>query len=539
VAHAAIDEIRHRFEDTFERGKRTLILFAALLSAVTGCTDSPSSSAPAAPPVSSSPSVRFLGPQRLTKPSLLEAKAGAPRSRVVAVTFFLDDRPVGSDTTEPYALDVDPALLPAGSHKLRVEAVDSLGRRKSTKPVEVTIDGSESGIIEASPGPSFAQARKALERGGVTVRLAPGRYEVDQLRLGSRSRLVGSGPRTVIAPVSTRYWSLVVANGRAIRISDLTVDGGGGPEVRDAGIAIAVFDGSSDVRLQRLHIRRIRTDGVNVWGAHSSVSVQDSVIEGGGSARAGVFTLGSDRSRDTSVIRTRVDGFHSFGILLGQKEFGRPAAALHGVALDNVVRDIRDPDRDGCTYDAQTTPGCGTNEGGIWTGGVEAAIIGNTVLRARWDGIETVGSSTRTTIVDNEIRKTRTGIYLEHSTNFSVIARNLIVDAEAGIQVEWRYDGVGSSNNTFVSNRIVAAQEAGLFVDTGGEGNRILRNLFVGGARPAITLQGSSENVVQNNLGCGGKLGSLVGVETGQWDDGGLAHPRGNRLNGNRSVDSC
>jgi len=225
--------------------------------------------------------------------------------------------------------------------------------------------------------------------------------------------------------------------------------------------------------------------------------------------------------------------------LLGQKKFGRPAAALHGVALDNVVRDIRDPDRDGCTYDAQTTPGCGTNEGGIWTGGVEAAIIGNTVLRARWDGIETVGSSTRTTIVDNEIRKTRTGIYLEHSTNFSVIARNLIVDAEAGIQVEWRYDGVGSSNNTFVSNRIVAAEEAGLFVDTGGEGNRILRNLFVGGARPAITLQGSSENVVQNNLGCGGKPGSLVGVETGQYDDGGLAHPRGNRLNGNRSVASC
>jgi Periplasmic copper-binding protein (NosD)/Bacterial Ig domain len=539
VAHAAVDDIGHRFEDTFERAKRTLILFAALLSAVTGCTDSRSSEAPAGPPASSPLSVRFLGPQRLTKPTLLEAKAAARRSRVVAVTFILDGRPLGSDTTKPYALDVEPALLAAGSHRLRVDAVDNLGRRRSTKPVDVTVEASESELIEASPGPSFAKAREALERGGVTVRLAPGRYEVDQLRLGSRARLVGSGPRTVIAPASARYWSLVVARGRGIRISDLTVDGGRGPELRDGGIAIAVFDGSSDVRLQRLRIERVRTHGVNVWGAHSSITVQDSVIEGGRSARAGVFTLGSDRSRDTSVIRTNLRGFRSFGILLGQKEFGRPAAALHGLALDNVVSDIRDPDRDGCVYDAQGTPGCGTNEGGIWTGGVEAAIIGNTVLRARWDGIETVGSSTRTMIVDNEIRKTRTGIYLEHSTNFSVIARNLIVNSEAGIQVEWRYGGLGSSNNTFVSNRIVAAEEAGLFIDTGGEGNRILSNLFVGGARPAITLQGSSENVVRDNLGCGGRVGSLVGVETGQWDHGGLAPPRGNRLAGNRSVASC
>jgi Periplasmic copper-binding protein (NosD) len=511
----------------------------ALLSAVTGCTDSPSSPAPAPPPDSSSLSVRFVGPHRLTKPSRLEALAAAPRSRVVAVTFRLDGRPLGSDTTQPYALDVDPALLPEGAHRLQVEAVDNQGRRRSTSPVEVTVAPSESEIVEASPGPSFARARAALERGGVTVRLAPGRYRVDELQLGSRARLVGSGPETVIAPVNRRYWSLVVARGTGIRISDLTIDGGGGPEIEDGGIAIAVFDGSRDVRLQRLHIGRVRTHGVNVWGAHSSVSVQDSVIEGGGSGRAGVFTLGSDRSRDTSVIRTRLGGFRSFGILLGQKEFGRRAAALHGVALDNVVTDIRDPDRDGCVYDAQETPGCGTNEGGIWTGGVEAAIIGNTVLRARWDGIETVGSSTRTMIVDNEIRKTRTGIYLEHSTNHSVIARNLIVDTEAGIQVEWRYDGIGSSHNTFVANRIVGAEAAGLFVDTGGEGNRILRNLFVGGVRPAITLQGSSANVVRDNLGCGGKLGSLVEAETGQRDDGSLAHPRGNRLRGNRSVASC
>jgi parallel beta-helix repeat protein len=515
-----------------------------VLVAASGCSGSSTPPPPAAEPAAGkAPSIEFLGPERLTKPANLEARARAVSgSRVAAVTFFLDRRPLGSDTTKPYRLDVDPALLPHGRHQLRVEAVDNLGRRRSTRPSSLMVEPAESEIVEARPGRSFARAREALERGEVTVRLAPGRYEVDELELGSGARLVGSGLRTVLAPRrGARYWALVVAKGKNIRIADLSLDGGGQvPGDGEGGIAVAVFDGSSDVRLQRLRITRVRTDGVNTWGAHSSVSIQDSRIESDGRGEAGVVALGSDESRDTSVIRTRVRGFTSFGVLLQQQRYGRPAADLHGVVLDNVVSDIRDPTRDGCwTAAKHQTRGCGTNEGGIWTGGVEAAVIGNTVVRARWDGIETVGSSTRTTIVGNEIRSTRTGIYLEHSTNFSVIARNLIVDTEAGIQVEWRYDGVGSSHNTFLSNRIVAAREAGLFVDTGGDGNRIVGNRFVGGARPAITLQGSSKNVVQDNVGCGGRLASLVGMNSAQWDDGSEAHSRGNRLLGNRSEASC
>lgn len=486
----------------------------------------------------------FLGPTRLTGPATFRAGARAHSSRVVAVTFTLDGRPLGSDTTRPYGLDVEPELLPPGLHRVRAVAVDSLGRRAATEPTAVRVAASGSRVTEVQPGTSFEAAKDALRNGDVTIRLAPGRYDVRELELGSGTRLVGSGEETVIAPAGDApYWALLIARGDRIRISDLTIDGGGGggpgaPSSKEGGIAVAVFDGSHDVRLERLHIRGVQTDGVNAWGAHSSVSVQDSVIEGGGTGRAGVFTLGSDDSRDTSVIRTRITGFRSFGILLGQKEFGRPRAALHGVALDNVITDVRDPARDACVTDARTATGCGTNEGGIWTGGVEAAIIGNSIRRARWDGIETVGSSTRTTVVANEIRETRTGIYLEHSTNDSLVSKNLIVGAETGINVEWLHDGVGSSGNTFTLNRVVGA-EAGLFVDVGSDGNRIVRNTFVGGARPAITLQGSSENVVRDNLGCGGPGTPLVGFETARWDSGALARSTRNRLSGNRSVARC
>ena len=515
-----------------------LAALAALVSA--GCDESSAPLAPAAR-AAAGPNVEYLGPESLTAASRLKARATARSGRVIAVTFMLDGQPLGSDTTAPYELDVDPGALPAGSHQVRVVAVDSLGRRASTAPVAVeTAPGRTE--VTATPGEGLRAALAALDRGGVTVRLGPGRYTLSEVRIRSGARLVGAGPQTVIAaPPGKRYWALLIAKGRNIRISDLTLDGGG--DVRgddDGGIAVAVFDGSSDVRLQRLRMVRVRTDGVNTWGAHSSISVQDSVIESDGSAEAGVVALGSDESRDTSVIRTRVRGFRSFGILLQQQAHNRPAADLHGVVLDNVVSDIRDPARDACWTAAKyETPGCGTNEGGIWTGGVEAAVVGNTVRRARWDGIETVGSSTRTTIVRNKIYDTRTGIYLEHSTHRSLIADNLIVDALTGINVEWWHEGAGSTHNTFADNRFVSS--GGLVVDVGGDGNRIVGNVFVGGTRPAIVLQGSSNNLVQRNRGCRGPGGALVGFDEARYDDGRPAVSRGNRLvaNVNRPSASC
>jgi parallel beta-helix repeat protein len=483
------------------------------------------------------PAVELVRPPgTVDRPTTLKAAAKARSGRVVAVTFLLDGVPLGSDTVAPYTLLLDPGLLRPGNHRLRAAAVDSLGRRKSAAQVALRTERSQDGALTATPEKGLDRALAALRRGDVTVRLAPGRYHLHEAKLGTGARLVGSGPETVITAPSASYFAVLVAKGSNIAISDLTVDGGGPGLGR--GIAVAVFDGSYDVRINRLRLIHVRKDGVNAWGAFSNVSVQDSLIEGEGSAGRGVFALGSDRSSDTSVIRTRVRGFRSHGILLAQKEYGLPAAALHGLALDNVVTDIRDPARDGCYSEPRTAPKCGTNEGGIWSGGVAAAIIGNTVQRARWAGIETVGSSMRTTVVGNTIRNTRTGIYLEHSTNDSLFSTNLVVGARTGINVEWWHDGVGSSRNTFASNRIVSAAGRGLFVDVGDDGNRIVGNLFVGGARPAIVLQGSSDNVVRGNRGCRSG-GELIRQQSGNGDGGGRVEPRRNRLTGNIDNGSC
>ena len=461
--------------------------------------------------------VAYTGPRRLEGVATLRARVRRGGARIVAVTFRLGGRPLGTATRPPFRLDVDASRLDAG--RMQVVAVDSLGGRTRSRAVHVTAGGAGRARTVT---PATGLPLHALARGRVSVRLAPGRYDVSHLELGPGARLSGSGPDTVLA-ARARGWSLVTVRGRGVRLSDVTIDGGGRAE-RAVGIAA----GSHDVRLQRLRIRSIGITGVEVWGAHSAISVQDSAIIGAGARGSGVFELGSDHSRDMSVIRTRISGFRSYGINFAQRAYDRPAAALGALALDNDISDIDDPGA-----------ASGTHEGGIWSGGVAAAIIGNRIRDTGWDGIQTVGSSRRVSVVGNDIARTGVGIYLEHETNDSLFARNAIADVDTGINVEWRYDDAGSNGNTFEANTILRPAEAGVFVDVEGDRNRIVDNVVGGGNGPAVVLQGASGNLVAGNVGCERPGQQVVVQQSAHHDDGRAAHSLRNRLRGNRSAATC
>jgi hypothetical protein len=466
--------------------------------------------------------VVLASPYRRGNELELRAIVRGARARIVAVTFYSGSRPLGTDTTAPYLLDVLPSDLRSGSASVHAVVVDRFGRRNASGRMLVRRGGSGR-AVSATPQHGLAHALDALRRGGATVRLGPGRYAVDPLRLGSNTRLIGAGPETVLVPrAGIEPWALLGTNGRHIRIADVAVAGD-----HRVGRAISVGPGSVDVRLQRLRLSGVLENGVEVWGAHRDVSVQDSVIDGRGATNAGVADKGSDSSRDVSVVRNRIFGFRGYGVLFAQRFYARPGAALHNLALDNQISDILDPTR-----------ADGTDEGGVWSGGVGAAIIGNRITHTGIDGIETVGSSTRTTIIANKVTRTPVGIYLEHSTNASLVARNEISDVGTGINDEWRHAGGGSNANTFADNEILHAAQAGLFVDVGSEANRIEGNRFVGGARPAIVLQGASANLVRGNLGCG-VGGRLIRQQSGRWEDGSLAEPRRNRVVGNVERGFC
>ncbi len=460
--------------------------------------------------------VRYAGPRRIAGRTTLRARVAERSARTVAVTFLLDGRPLGTDTAPPFAVDVEATLLPPGRHRIKVAAVDALGGRAESRAVRVHVGTGSGGILTATPSRGLSAALAALAAGHVTVRLAPGRYHLGHLELGSGARLMGAGRGTVLT-AARGAWSLVTVSGRGVRLSDLVVDGAGRAER-----AIGVASGSHDVRLQRLHIQRVRETGIEVWGAHSGISIQDSVIAGGGAGGAGVFELGSEASRDMSVIRTSISGFRSHGIDFAQRQYDRRAAARHGLALDNRISDIDDP-----------RAASGTHEGAIWSGGVEAAIIGNRIRDTGWDGIQTVGSSTRTTIVGNDIARTRVGIYLEHETTDSLVARNVIADVATGINSEWRYDGAGSGSNTLEHNLVVRPAETGIFIDVAGDGNRLSDNAVLGGSGPAVVLQGASDNVVTGTAACGRAGEPLVVQRSAHYDDGQAAHSLRNRLAGN------
>jgi Right handed beta helix region/Bacterial Ig domain len=463
--------------------------------------------------------VSVTAPRRLRGDVTVRAQVRPAGQRIVAVTFLLDGRPLGTDTTRPFALDVDASQLQAGAHRLRAEAVDRVGRRASSSPVRVWSAAAHTAVW--TPGEMDA-ALRALARGHVTVRLGPGRYQVPHVELGSGARLIGAG-RTTILSATSAGWSLVTARGHGVRIANLTIDGAGR---EDRGIGVAA--GSNDVRLQRLLIRGIRETGVEIWGTHSDVSVQDSVITGERATGAGVADLGSDDSRDTSVIRSDISGFSGYGITFVQRAYDRPAAAAHALALDNRISQINDP-----------AAADGTHEGGIWSGGVAAAIIGNRVRDTGWDGIQTVGSSRGVTVVDNDVARTRVGIYLEHETNDSLFAGNRIADVATGINVEWRYEGAGSSGNTFARNAIERPTDAGIFVDVAGDRNRLVDNVVTGGSGPAIVLQGASDNVVAGTAACARGGERVVVQQSAHYDNGQPAHSLRNRVDAAGSRTAC
>ena len=460
--------------------------------------------------------VSYLNPgQRLSGLVTLRASASTRGARVVAVTFLFDGQPLGSDTTRPYRLEIDAGALRPGSHRLRVAAADSLGRRVKSRAIPVTVVAHHARSLVASPRRGLKKALARLSRGGVSVRLLPGHYELSEVSLGSNTRLSGSGRSTVISAPSGSYEAILLVKGRHVQVSDLVLDGSG-PGPGD-GQAVEVRTDVANVRISHLEIKHVRQTGVYVWGSYHDVSVQDSVIAGDKRAEAGVVFQKGD-SGDSSVIRTRVSGFRSYGIDFSYL-LHDPSAAPHAVALDNVVTDIADP-----------AAADGRSECGIWSGGVEAALVGNVIKRTGWDGIETVGSSRRLTIVANTVTSTQTGIYLEHSTNNSLIRDNRISNVDRGINVEWRYDGIGSSSNSFIGNTISAAEQ-GISVDVGDNDNRIKRNVFLNVSFP-VTLRGSSKNIVRGNRACR-VHGALVTESKGLRDDGTLAASMGNSLSDN------
>jgi hypothetical protein len=382
------------------------------------------------------------------------------------------------------------------------------------------------GDVQATPTSHLQQALDALQKGGQTVRLGPGRYNLHGVGIASGSKLIGAGAATVIA-ASGGYTQILRVRGSGITIANLAIDGGGGGANMTGwgpGRAIEVMDGSSRISLSHLTIAHVRASGIFLYGNVQNVRITACSISSDGSGAGGILDYGNRWSHGVVVTGCHIARFRGWGIGFLQADYNLPRAAYHNIARNNLIEDITDPSK-----------ADGTSEGGIWTGGVAARITGNTIRRTGWDGIETVGSSTGTVIRGNRISQTRTGIYLEHKTTRTKVDRNVIDGVRTGINVEWTYGGVSSDANRFRRNRISNAAK-GIFIDVGDDWNTVAWNAFTATSSPVV-LQGSSRNLVRSNRACGVAAGAIVRMQVGLWDTGARAQAIGNRIT--RNISRC
>lgn len=466
--------------------------------------------------------VAYNGPSTVGDASVLRV-AIRGHERAAAVTYSFDGRPAVTATTAPFATRLSRGDVRAGTHMLTVQAVTTTGLRIRSRPVRVRVLRSSGSVIAASPTHRLEFAVRALSRGHVTVVLAPGVYHLHDVTLGDDAQLVGHRGTIIRAPEGD-YSNVLLAHGRNVRVAHLTIDGGG--EGSGDGEAVAVSEKARSLRVSHVRIEHVRRSAFYAWGSFSNISLQDSTVVGDGRADAGIIVGLQDGGSNASVVRCRIDGFRRWGINFAQSDYGRLDTGRGSLALDNVISNVDDPSRND-----------GTDEGGIWSGGPYAVIVGNHISRATWDGIETVGSSERAMIAFNTVDHSRTGIYLEHSTNHSIVAANVLRGVETGINVEWRYGNVGSADNSFHHNSIIDASRAGIFIDVGSDRNALSHNRIVG-TRKAIVLQGASQNLVTRNVFCARPRGRVVEA-LGLWDNGSAAPATANRIDRNRAAASC
>jgi hypothetical protein len=222
---------------------------------------------------------------------------------------------------------------------------------------------------------------------------------------------------------------------------------------------------------------------VTTWGGSGAV-VQDVEVEGGRVARFGIRAFNPD---GVVVERVIVGHVTNTGVRLSDNHYDSNATIRR-------VLDVR-------VFDADSPESLnGTGEACIWIGHrVAEGVRRISAQRCDWMGLWTGNAIRDTLIQDVTIKDTPIAIYPEHQTT-RVVFRRLDLTAEGNaFNVEWWYDGMGSSELTVEQFRIKAGR-TGIFLDSGTFGSVIRNGIVIapnGIAHPANLVDPSKPNVIE------------------------------------------
>ncbi len=424
-----------------------------------------------------------------------------PRGRVVTVLpptepagtrwvdVVVDGHVVGSGTAAPFTYRLDTARLAQGTHRLWTTAWDASFRHHRSVAVDLVVAPTAYRRRPAGAGTERALRRmvaRAGRAGGGVVRIRPGEITLHgTLDVPSGVDVIGAGAgATTLRAAAPSNASVVRLGGSGASLRDVALDAG--------GTTFAAVDlnqqGSHDDLVQGVAITGLgsRSAGVDMWAdGRRNCSVQDTTVDGAFTGSAGVRTTAAGTG--DAVLRTRVRNVRDFGIAFFALNSGQTATAPGAVAAHDVVTGVQNPDTAN-----------GTNEAGIWLGGVAGAAYANVVRNTGWDGIWTGNGGRNSAVVDNVVRDTGVGAYLEHGSTGVLVADNHFAHVNIGVNVEWTYGGGGSTNVDIRGNRVVGAQW-GVWLSIGTNNSSIVGNHLLDSRGAAVQLQGVSGTVVRDN----------------------------------------
>ncbi|WP_317208249.1 TIGR03808 family TAT-translocated repetitive protein [Rhizobium halophilum] len=289
------------------------------------------------------------------------------------------------------------------------------GPALSVTDLRGTIDAGEAGL---SPKRSENQTEQLLDliheaiRGDQWVFLPPGRYEVSNLSLPHKTRLMGTAGATEIAFAGGGSFLGAEGAGR-IELANITFNGADLPLPEHAPAMLHLRD-VDEISIDNCALKGCGKTGLQL--ERCAGSIRDSRIDG-----IGEYGLYAIDSRGLSVRENRIANCGNGGILIHRSEVGEDGSIVSGNRIT----------RTGATYGGTGQFGNAINlyrAGGVIVSGNHISDSAFTAIRAN--------ASSNIQISDNQcLRSGETAIYSEFGFEGAMVTGNLIDGAANGINI--------------------------------------------------------------------------------------------------------
>jgi uncharacterized secreted repeat protein (TIGR03808 family) len=246
-----------------------------------------------------------------------------------------------------------------------------------------------------------------------TVHLAPGRFRISNLSLRSGTRLIGSGPSTVLEFRGGN--GLVGAIGaRRIEVADLSLDGRNLALDPDYATSLLALTDCQDITLRNIAIRASLLHAISL--KRCSGIIADCAISDVG--QSGIFSIDG---AGIDIRHNRITRCANNGIQVWRSETGEDGSVVSSNRIEHI---------------AAKSGGSGENGNGINIFRAAGVLVsGNRITDCAYTAVRANAASNVQIVSNSCARLGEVALYAEFGFEGALIASNLVDTAASGIAV--------------------------------------------------------------------------------------------------------